>query len=154
MRPTRLLAALFACMALPALAGPVIETRFSEQCALASNEPALRVFDDALSWQAFRAQAPLPAFARRIDWRHQRVLVFTLGMRPTPGYSLMLKANRLRRSDQTLLLDVAEQGPPADALLPQMLTQPCLAIVLRKAAWRHVQVFDVDRGRVLFSHRP
>ncbi|GAB2896197.1 hypothetical protein GCM10027046_27020 [Uliginosibacterium flavum] len=136
-------------MALPALAGPVIETRFSEQCALNSNEPALRVFDDAASWHAFRAETPLPAFSRRLDWRRQRVLVFTVGIRPTPGYSLTLKASRLRRSDQTLLLDVAEQGPPADAFLPQMLTQPCLAIVLRKAAWRHVQVSDVDSGRGL-----
>lgn len=153
MRLARLLAALLASMALSALAGPVIEARFSEQCALASNPPALRLFDNSASWQAFGAQMPLPALAKAPDWRRQRVLVFTVGVRPTPGYSLTLKASRLRRADLTLLLEVAEQAPSAGLLLPQMLTQPCLILVLRKAGWRHVEVVDSERALPLANSR-
>lgn len=150
MRLAYLLLALLAGAALPAWAGtPVVETRFSEQCALASAEPALRLFNNANDWQAFKVQAPLPAFGRRTDWRRQDVLVFTIGTRPTPGYTLSLKTSRLRHSDRTLLLEVSEQTPAADAFLPQMLTQPCLAFMLRRSNWRQIQVRDADSGTIL-----
>ena len=150
MSPARLLLGLLACAVLPAwAAGPVIETRFSQQCMLASNEPALRLFDDVASWQAFNAQEPLPAFAKAPDWRRQRVLVFTLGTRPTPGYVLSLKASHLRRSDHTLQLDVTEQRPATDAFLPQVLTQPCLIVMLRKSGWQAIQIRDADSGDTL-----
>jgi hypothetical protein len=151
MKLTSLLLVLFACAAVPtqAASSAVVETRFSEQCPLASREATLRLFDDETSWQRFNAQESLPAFTQMPDWRHQRIIIVTAGMRSTPGYSLTLKTSRLRRSDQTLLLEIIEQAPAENTLQSEVLTQPCLAILLRKPTGDTIEVNMAGNGKTL-----
>lgn len=121
-------------------ASPVHESLGVEQCPLASGTPAQRSFYTQSGWQSFALPAALPAFAQAPDWRYERVLVLTLGSRPTPGYRLSLHAARIHLGQ--LDLQIEEQKPPADALLAQMITQPCLLLRVQKTGWQQVRLLD------------
>ena len=144
---------LSASLALPAQAASLVaEEHASAQCALASRTPAWRLIEDASSWRALSAEGPVPAFAAEPDWPHQAVLVFTNGARPSAGYSLALKTALLHT--RTLILEIAEQAPPAGAMTAQVMTQPCLFLTLRKQAWIQLQLRTADtHARIGTIHR-
>ena len=64
-----------------------------------------------------------------LDFTREQVLVLYLGSRPTPGYGLSLESGE-RLSDSTLRLDLANQRPPPDAVMAQVMTSPCLVLAL------------------------
>ena len=141
MKTALLLYALLACLGLPAQAASLVaEEHFSAQCALSSRTPALRLIGDAAAWQALSAEGPVPAFSGELDWQQQAVLVFTSGTKPSAGYTLDLTAERLQAHGRTLVLEIAEQAPPAGAMTAQVITQPCLFLALRKQAWTQVEI--------------
>jgi hypothetical protein len=136
-------------------ATPVIEARFTERCALHSQQAAVRLFVDAASWKKFSEEMPDAVATTNSDWRRQSLLVFTPGIRPTPGYRLTLQANTLRRADRSLVLDVAEQAPSTDTLNAQVISQACLIMLLHKQkAWSQIEIRDANSRQVLTKFAP
>ncbi|MBS1210922.1 MAG: hypothetical protein H6R19_3320 [Proteobacteria bacterium] len=143
MKTASLLYALLTCLTLPAQAASLVDAAHaSAQCVLTSREPALRLIGDATAWQALSAEGPLPEFVTEPDWQKQTILVLTRGVRPSAGYALSLKAEHLQ--GKTLVLDIAEDTPPAGAMTAQVITQPCLFLTLRKQGWTQIQIRAAD----------
>ena len=65
------------------------------------------------------------------------------GTRPTPGYGLAV-AKPGALLDGTLTVFVAEKMPPEDAVMAQMLTQPCLVVGVPEAGVRNVVAKTAD----------
>ncbi|MEM1432969.1 MAG: protease complex subunit PrcB family protein [Pseudomonadota bacterium] len=70
--------------------------------------------------------APLEPQDELPDLENTRIYVFSKGQQPTPGYGLALEQTSL--DDATLTVRFNWQSPPADAVLAQVLTHPCIAI--------------------------
>ncbi len=81
---------------------------------------------------------------------HVRV---SLGERPTSGYALALADEPLRVTDDTVRLRVRERRPPADAMLLQVLTQPCLDVAVSNLGARALRV-ETTAGHRLGELRP
>ena len=60
---------------------------------------------------------------------------------PTAGYSLTLDDSLLALADP-LVLRVKIARPPADAIVAQMITHPCLVVGIENAAVKRVRVID------------
>ena len=68
----------------------------------------------------------------------------TMGQKPTGGYGIELKREFAVISDDTAVLRVSWIEPPKDAILPQIITSPCLAIILPKGPYSQIQLLDQD----------
>lgn len=55
-----------------------------------------------------------------------RIYVVSKGQQPTPGYGFELEQAKLQ--GETLTINVHWRTPPRDAVLPQMLTHPCIVV--------------------------
>lgn len=63
-----------------------------------------------------RPQAP------EVDWQREMIVAVFLGERPTAGFGVEVRA--LRAEDGRLVVEAHETRPPADRLVPQVITQP------------------------------
>jgi hypothetical protein len=66
---------------------------------------------------------------------------------PTAGYSLTLDTSLVELADP-LVLRVKIAKPPADAILAQVITHPCLVVGIESPAVKHVRVID-DTNRLI-----
>ncbi len=76
---------------------------------------------------------------------HLRV---SLGQRPTGGYSLELAPEPVRVTDAGLRVRVREVVPAADAMVPQVLTRPCLELQVTPAGHRRL-IVETEAGKTL-----
>jgi protease stability complex PrcB-like protein len=75
------------------------------------------------------------------------LVAISLGERPTPGYKLVLRDEpTLDRG--TLTVQVDTETPPKDAILPQMITQPCIVIGVGEKSVAKVRVEDASHALV------
>jgi hypothetical protein len=65
------------------------------------------------------------------------------GTRPTPGYGLAVAKPGVLDAG-TLTLSIAEKQPPADAVLAQMITQPCLVVGVPETGVSRVKAVTAD----------
>jgi len=101
-------------------------------------------------------QQPPEEVARPIS-----LVAISLGERPTPGYKIVLR-DEPALDGATLTVRVDVEGPPKDAILPQMITQPCLVLGIGEKAAKNVRVEDaahtligeVDIGGVIGASDP
>ena len=75
------------------------------------------------------------------------LVAISLGDRPTPGYKLVL-GDEPSLDRGTLTVRVNVQTPPKDAILPQMITQPCIVIGVGDKSVAKVRVEDASHAPV------
>ena len=80
----------------------------------------------------------------RIDFSREGILILAMGQKPTGGYGLELNREFAALSDDTAVLSVSWIDPPADAILPQVITSPCLMLILPKGPYSQIQLLDQD----------
>lgn len=74
--------------------------------------------------------APLQAEQSLPSLEATRIFALSKGPQPTPGYAFADPSAKL--DADTLRLKVRWESPAADAVLPQMMTHPCLVIGIPK----------------------
>ena len=77
------------------------------------------------------------------------------GTRPTPGYGLAVAKPGVLDAG-TLTLSIAEKQPPEDAVMAQMITQPCLVVGVAQAGISSVRAVTADGtaiGEVTINRR-
>ena len=85
-----------------------------------------------------------PDLSSRVDFSREGILIVAMGQKPTGGYGLELNREFAVVSDDTAVLRVSWIEPPKGAILPQIITSPCLAIILPKGTYSHIQLLDQD----------
>lgn len=68
------------------------------------------------------------------------LLAISNGQQPTPGYQFSLADAYLNRA--TAVIEIFWAEPEADAILPQVMTHPCLVVGMEAGSYRRVQVID------------
>lgn len=66
-----------------------------------------------------------------VDWQKEMVVCVALGERPTAGYGIQI--DRVERDGQRLIVEAHESKPPADAIVPQVITHPYVMAVTARA---------------------
>ncbi len=74
------------------------------------------------------------------------LLAISNGEQPTPGYGFSITDARLER--ETAVIEFFWQEPEADAVLPQVMTHPCIVIGLEKGSYLDVRAVD-QTGKLL-----
>jgi hypothetical protein len=80
----------------------------------------------------------------RVDFSREGILMVTMGQKPTGGYGLELNQEFAVISDDTAVLSVSWIEPPKGAILPQIITSPCLAIIIPKGPYSKINLLDQD----------
>ncbi|MFE8072201.1 protease complex subunit PrcB family protein [Marinobacteraceae bacterium S3BR75-40.1] len=83
----------------------------------------------------------------RRDW-----LVVSLGQRPTAGYNLTLES--AAAEDDILAISVRVNEPGENAMVAQVMTQPCLILSVLGEGWKDVVVSAPAEGFPLETTRP
>ena len=88
----------------------------------------------------------------RVDFSREGLLIVAMGQKPTGGYGLELNRESAVIFDDTAVLRISWIDPPKDAILPQIITSPCLAISLSKGPYSKIHLLDQD-GRLRLQLR-
>ena len=80
----------------------------------------------------------------RVDFSREGILIVAMGQKPTGGYGLELNREFAAISDDTAVLRVSWIEPPKGAVLPQIITSPCLAVILPKGPYSQIHLLDQD----------
>lgn len=130
---------LLACVA----AEPVIVMPEVSATARASNSlcaleaPQVKIISNAEGWQQWVAAHPLD-WPVPPDWSTQARVIIALGNKPTAGYGLSFSG--FSQENALLKLAVQQHKPPADAMVAQMITSPCLVVDVSQQGWQFLQV--------------
>jgi len=80
---------------------------------------------------------PLP----KLDFQHEIALLVEMGQQPTLGYQIALsKTYNLHITQGQARLTLDWIRPPADAMVAQMISSPCLLLKLERGAYSSVQI--------------
>lgn len=85
-----------------------------------------------------------------VDFKRERVLLITMGQRPTGGYLLDLARPSAVVISNRIIVYLTWFKPPAGAILPQVITSPCILLSLPKGDYSSIQVKD-QTGRIRFT---
>ena len=85
----------------------------------------------------------------RVDFSREGILIVAMGQKPTGGYGLELNREFAAISDDTAVLRVSWIEPPKGAVLPQIITSPCLAVILPKGPYSQIHLLDQDGNKRL-----
>jgi len=80
----------------------------------------------------------------RVDFSREDILIVAMGQKPTGGYGLELNREFAIISDDTAVLRVSWIDPPKGAILSQIITSPCLAIIVPKGPFSQIHLLDQD----------
>lgn len=123
--------------------GEEVEMVFSgNQCAVLGDNLLIKHIDEATAL----------ALGLDSETAGNDPLAVTLGLKPTPGYGIMLVS---WSSDTELEIVVKLSAPSKGSMLPQMITWPCIVLTIpdsHSQPYRSVRVVtdrDVELGRVL-----
>lgn len=75
---------------------------------------------------------------RALDFDREHILIVGLGQKPTGGFGLTLANSKI--VDGTLTLTVFLRRPPADAIVSQALTTPCVVLAITPERWKRLEV--------------
>jgi hypothetical protein len=93
-------------------------------------EPQTRVYRDAGSfrsaWSQLYPVAGLRPVLPAIDFRTRRVIITSVGTKPTGGYRLTLEDGQAMRNSAVLTVTI--HTPPRNCAVTQELTMPAIAI--------------------------
>lgn len=89
----------------------------------------------------------LPVQLEQVDWQTNNLVVIHSGSQPSAGYQLELLGQAAQVKDQTLNINVRLSEPPADAMVAQVITSPCVVIAAHKNSYTAVKVKD-EEGKI------
>jgi hypothetical protein len=102
----------------------------------AQNADTVAAFDDGTfrsTWSA-RVGTDEPP---RVDFSKEAVVFVFGGMRNTGGYSVDIRGAKVE--GETLVLDAVVEGPPAGAIVTQVITYPYAVVAVTPRAFRSVR---------------
>ena len=80
----------------------------------------------------------------RVDFSREGILIVAMGQKPTGGYGLELNREFAVISDDAVILRISWIEPPKGAILPQIITSPCLVTILPKGPYSQIHLIDQD----------
>jgi hypothetical protein len=89
-----------------------------------------------LTFGAVKRQAP------NVDFSREEVLFVAMGQKPTAGYQLQLHQNKIIITNEAAVLSLAWIEPPAGAILPQVITSPCILVALPMGNYSRIYILD------------
>ncbi len=129
---------------------PAVETLYAgQQCGRSQAKPSVTWIDNAQQLKTSIKQIqrtlsggkPIPL--SELDFQHEIVLLVEMGQRPTLGYQIALpESNNLRSTQSQLHLTLNWIQPPADAMVAQMISSPCLLLKLKRGNYTSIQILD------------
>lgn len=131
-----------------AQAGPEAVSLFTGQdCGEVADEAAAHWLNDEAAYQAelqkiMDVRPGSTAGLLPVDFSRQGVLCIAMGFKPTAGFSLGLASGEVTVDNKTATVRITWNEPPVGALVPQMLTSPCLLVRLPKLGFTAVRVVD------------
>lgn len=134
------------CSGASLAAAPTFDASPLKQCPWGRTDASAHIVRSDAEWAKLAGHSD-HGFAT-LDWQREHLLVFNAGQRPTPGYLLKLVRSRLDARGQRAQLVIDENSPPTDAMLPQVITWPCLILRSTQRAPRALDVVD-PRGKAL-----
>ncbi len=121
----------------------------SQHCGRSQTTPKATWIDDAGQLEASIRQIRAdmlggkPVDLPALDFQHEIILLVEMGQRPTLGYWLELTGtDNLRISQDQAQLTLDWSHPPADALVAQTISSPCLLLKLERGSYASIQVLD------------
>ncbi len=129
---------------------PAVETLYASQhCGRSQTSPSATWIDNArqLETSIKRIRSNMlggkPINLPALDFQHEIVLLVEMGQRPTLGYGLELTGtDDLRISQDQAQLTLDWSHPPADALVAQAISSPCLLLKLERGNYTSIQILD------------
>jgi hypothetical protein len=133
---------LAACQSVADAPPRVQAERSATQCPLRQPLPArgLVAIDSAAQWQALIERPEAEALGAPVAWATARVLVLGLGPQPTGGHGVGLVQPLRPAAGGELLVQARHLVPPADAVVAQAFTAPCLLLVVQRQGWERARV--------------
>ncbi len=107
-------------------------------------------------WQTLARQQipakPLPQSLGAIDFDRSAVFVLSMGSQPTAGYGIDLHSDRATVQRESLTIPAGWQEPPADTMVVQVVTSPCIVFTVPAKQYQTVIVRD-RQGNTLVEAR-
>lgn len=114
--------------------------------------PVVQTLGSKADWGRYFAAQPRDVIDSDVAWNAERVLLVSLGHRPTSGWALAAApedpaANETQAwSVESKVLTVRVRSiPPEPGLMQlQVMTEPCLLVVLDGAGWQETRLMVVE----------
>jgi len=129
---------------------PAVEALYtSQQCGRSQSTPSITWIDNAQQLKASIKQIQGTILGGKLqalpelDFQHDIALLVEMGQRPTLGYQIALNRTdnlHITQGQAHLTLDWIQ--PPADAMVAQMISSPCLLLKLKRGDYTSVQIRD------------
>jgi hypothetical protein len=87
-----------------------------------------------------------------IDFERSAVFVLSMGSQPTAGYGIELHSERATVQRESLTIPAGWQEPPADTMVVQVVTSPCIVFTVPAKQYQTVIVRD-RQGNTLVEAR-
>ena len=130
--------------------GSQCATKMSTPHATWIEEPALfKKMYDRIASNQIGAQQDLLS---QVDFSREGILIVAMGQKPTAGYGLELNHMVAVVSDDMAVLRVSWIEPPKDAIVSQVITSPCLVIILPKGPYSQIRLIDQSEHLRLQVH--
>lgn len=119
--------------------GGVVEIREIGSGAFGAAESvqAVAAFDDAGYRAQWRALVNPDQQPPAVDFASESAVFILGGQRATGGYSVVVNGATLE--GETLVVDAVVEGPPAGAIVSQVITSPYAVIAVKSRAFKSVQ---------------
>jgi hypothetical protein len=88
----------------------------------------------------------------QVDFSREGILIVAMGQKPTAGFGLELNHMVAVVSEDMAVLRVSWIEPSKDAIVPQVITSPCLVIVLPKGPYSQIRLLDQSEHLRLQVH--
>ncbi|TVQ73350.1 MAG: protease complex subunit PrcB family protein [Chromatiaceae bacterium] len=112
-------------------------------CGHDEADPRMHILQDAAALQQVLDDTGLRVDEdTRPNFDHEWVALIHQGRKPTLGYSLELADTSVRMMNGVGQLQVLNREPPADAIVAQALTSPCLLLAMERHPMEAIQVKD------------
>ena len=123
-------------------------------CALAEQKGSLQVVSDANSWQAWQAQlnrtSPSTQITIQPNFERDRVVLVSLGSKPSAGYGVLIKA--LQFETDLITVDVKQVKPTSGSMNALIVTSPCVVAIIANRSIEKIRARDIDTQQILFSN--
>ena len=118
----------------------------------------VEVIRDTDSWAEWRRQQDRQVFSAddgpgdeetAIDFGRSTVIVISMGQKPTPGYAVDVVADSAVLQGGSLTISSVWRQPAEGAILAQVLTSPCVAIMVSTSRYDTVKINDQQGDTVI-----
>jgi hypothetical protein len=123
-------------------------------------ERGINIFGSRNSWNEWLAEQNtyLPSSPREvttedsIDEPSDFVIVISMGRQPTAGYNISLISSEASLSQGVLRVEINWKIPDQNAFLPQVITHPCIALLVPSSNIESIRILDQDH-QILFEEQ-